>query len=100
MSAAEELVKDLRAKGVMLEVRNLNIAFEAPDGAMTQGDLDTMRGLKPEIQLVLERNCKPHNDQRNYLDIRQDNGWIKTTCIVCGRWVGRRPLGVGADPDC
>ena len=99
MSAAEALVRGLRAKGVTFEVTNGRIAFQGPEGVLTQSDLDEMKEFKPEILLLFNRSCRLHNDQRNYVDVVLKSGWIRTTCRVCGRFVGYRPLGVGAEPD-
>ena len=40
-------------------------------------------------QLRSTKNCCPY--AANYADQPPVNGWIKTYCKVCKKWVGSRP---------
>lgn len=51
------------------------------------------RDHKPELIDLLSQSCQPHNNPENYIDVPAPNrpGWIRTTCRVCGRFIGYRP---------
>lgn len=49
------------------------------------------RDYKPELVEHL-RPCRPHNDSANYIDAETQPGAIRTTCRVCGRFIGYRYL--------
>ena len=49
------------------------------------------RDYKPELVEHL-RPCRPHNNPANYIDAEVQPGVIRTTCRVCGRFIGYRYL--------
>ncbi|HTQ77181.1 MAG TPA: amino acid adenylation domain-containing protein, partial [Burkholderiales bacterium] len=53
MTAALELLNALRVKDVSLWVDNDQISYDAPAGALTEGDLAALRSHKPEILKLL-----------------------------------------------
>ncbi len=40
-------------------------------------------------------NCSPHNNPANYIDVplSTPDGRIRTTCRICGKWIGYRTEG-------
>ncbi len=52
------------------------------------------RDHKPDLLEHLRPDCRPHNNPANYIDDHESRpGWTRTTCRVCGRFVGYRPNG-------
>jgi hypothetical protein len=51
------------------------------------------RDYKPELVKLLTQDCRPHNRPEKYIDAPDPNrpSWIRTTCRVCGRFIGYRP---------
>ncbi|KLU05885.1 hypothetical protein RISK_002517 [Rhodopirellula islandica] len=49
---------------------------------------------KPELLEHLRPNCRPHNNPDNYIDTPAQGrpGWIRSTCRVCGCFIGYRPI--------
>lgn len=50
------------------------------------------RDHKPVLLERFRNSCRPHNNPNNYIDTPATNrpGWIRSTCRVCGRFVGYR----------
>lgn len=55
------------------------------------------RDHKPALLEHLRPNCRPHNNPANYIDVPAPGrpGWIRSTCLVCGRFVGYREAANG-----
>jgi len=51
------------------------------------------RNHKPDLIDYLRPDCRPHHNPSNYIDTPATNrpSWIRTSCRVCGRFIGYRP---------
>ena len=90
---AETLLADLSARGVIVTVARDTIQLDAPSGVLTDDDVVVLRDHKSSVLESLRSRCQPHNKPENSVDAAAPNrpGWIRTTCRVCGRFIGYRP---------
>ena len=96
MNDAMGLVSTLNDRGVILSIRDSRVEFDGPMGSITESDIAWMRTHKPAVIDAIRRSCTPHNDPTNYVEepAPDRSGWIRTTCLRCGHFVGFRPAGV------
>jgi hypothetical protein len=68
------------------------IRLTVPVGDVPSEAVALARDHKAELIDLLTQSCQPHNKPENYIDAPAPNrpGWIRTTCRVCGRFIGYR----------
>lgn len=94
MTAA--VVAELSAMGVTVACSGpgkIRLTVEAGD--VPAEAVAIARNHKPELVAYLRPNCNPHNNAGNYIDEPAISrpGWVRSTCRVCGRFVGYRLNG-------
>lgn len=90
---AAAVVAELSAMGVVVvcsapgKIRLIVDAGEVPAEAVA-----IARDHKPALLAHLRPNCRPHSNPDNYIDAPAPGrpGWIRSTCRVCGCFVGYR----------
>jgi hypothetical protein len=89
------LITDLSARGVIVTVAGNAIRLDAPVGVLTDADVAALRELKQQVLEHIAGQCRPHNNPANYVDTPAPGrpGWTRTSCRVCGRFVGYRLSG-------
>lgn len=99
MSPAE-VVAQLSTMGVAVacpspERIRLTVEF----GAVPAEAVTLAQAHKPALVDYLRPVCRPHNSPANYIDSPAPNrpGWIRSTCRVCGKFVGYRPTSTTSD---
>ncbi|MGE0537362.1 MAG: hypothetical protein AB7O68_20495 [Pirellulales bacterium] len=96
----DELRITLADHKIELSLDGDRLQFRAPVGAYTQELRDAV--AQHRQALIGQLRTKPDEkaercvvcDYRNWVDAAPNNGIIRTTCRVCGRWQGNRPVGV------
>ena len=85
-------VDSLSARGIvvtLVEPGRLKLASDKPVDPRT---IEQIQTAKPMLVEELASRCV-HTDPAKYRDhpsvSRQ--GWVETTCVVCGRFIGNRP---------
>jgi hypothetical protein len=88
---------------ILSDLTSYGVRVESPQpGAIkllcNRGDvpaiaIDLAKANKPALLAHLRPICSPHNNPANYVDAPDPKrrGYIRTTCRVCGRFVGYRP---------
>lgn len=90
---AASIVAELSAMGVsVVGVPPDRIRLTVHAGDVPAEAVALARDHKPALIEYLRSNCQPHNTPANYMDKPVPNrpGWIRSTCRVCGRFVGFR----------
>jgi TubC N-terminal docking domain len=102
----DELLAQLNARGVALYLEGDLLRYRAPEGALT-GELrgaiannritviNRLRTTMMSSELAPSQRCMIC-DQRNWLDEPSKDGSIRTICRICGRFIGFRPVRIGA----
>lgn len=93
---AGELVSRLRNENVELWLDGDRLRFRAPEGALTAAWREAIAARRGEIIAALRsptgrsqrcESCLP----ANWIDGPPSSGRIRTTCRICGRFIGYRP---------
>ena len=86
------LLADLSARGVVVTITGNAIELDAPAGALIDADVAALRELKQQVLDHIAGQCRPHNNPDNYVDAPAPGrpGWTRTSCRVCGRFIGYR----------
>ena len=91
------VLQELRQRGVTLQiVRDTETDARGlrahPKSAITATVATLIKEHRDELLDALAA-CAGHTDKRLFHDEPAPNrkGWIRTTCKVCGRWLGYRP---------
>ena len=90
---AAEAIDALSKMGVSVACPSpCRIRLTVPVGDVPSEAVALARDHKTELIDLLTQNCRPHNKPENYIDAPAPNrhGWIRTTCRVCGRFIGYR----------
>jgi hypothetical protein len=92
----DPLIKSLNALGVHLYLDGEQLRYRAPAGAMTeelkQSIQDHRAALTARLRAEIRAKLKClHNDPENFVDSPPQAGRIRTTCRVCGAFIGYRP---------
>lgn len=90
---AAAVVAELSAMGVAVFCPSPDrIRLTVETGEVPPEAVALARDHKPALLAHLHPNCKPHNNPDNYIDTPATNrlGWIRSTCRVCGRFIGYR----------
>lgn len=90
---AAEAIDALSKMGVSVDCPSPGrIRLTVPVGDVPTEAVALARDYKPELIDLLTQSCQPHNKPENYIDAPAPNrpGWIRTTCRVCGRFIGNR----------
>ena len=91
---AQALLTDLSARGVVVTIAGDSLELDAPAGVLSRDDIASLRMSKNDIMDVLKSRCRPHNNADNHRDEPDGrrHGWIRSTCRICGRFVGYRQV--------
>lgn len=91
------IVHDLRRRGIDLHVVRDVLTGEirlraTPRKLLTESVVERLRAHRAEIIETLA-GCGSHNNPEQYADEPDPRreGWIRTTCRACGRFLGYRP---------
>lgn len=90
---AAAVVAELSAMGVAVVCSAPGkIRFTVDAGEVPAEAVAIARDHKPALLAHQRPTCRPHNNPANYIDTPAPGrpGWIRTTCRVCGRFVGYR----------
>ncbi|MBX3421541.1 MAG: hypothetical protein KF752_08295 [Pirellulaceae bacterium] len=91
---AAETIAELSKMGISVDCPTPGrIRLTAKVGDVPADAVALARDRKPELIDLLSQSCQPHTKPENYIEGRAPNrpGWIRTTCRVCGRFIGYRP---------
>ena len=91
---AAEAIDALSRMGVSVHCPSpCRIRLTVPVGDVPSEAIALACEHKPELIDLLTQSCHSHNKPENYIDALAPNrpGWIRTTCCVCGRFIGNRP---------
>jgi hypothetical protein len=94
MTAAETIAV-LSKMGVSVACLSTGrIRLTVPVGDVPSEAVALARDHKAELIDLLTQSCRAHNKPENYLDSPALNrpGWFRTTCRVCGQFIGYRPI--------
>jgi hypothetical protein len=100
--STDELMRELRRRGVVLYLDNDRLRFSAPAGALVpelraavaEQRLAIIDRLRPTPATAGSPNAKcTRCDHRVWVDAPPVAGQIRTTCGKCGRFIGYRPVG-------
>jgi hypothetical protein len=94
----DELLRTLSERHIELYVDAGRLRFRAPTGALT----DELRGVIASQRIDLIAKLTPATkrvdcfcircDPRDWIDAPARDGRIRTTCRVCGRFIGYRKV--------
>lgn len=98
----EDLLRRFADDGIQLYLDGDRLRFRAPAGALSQKWRDeiTARRMAIVLYLASQRVAAaatehgPSCDRRFWVDDPPQDGRIRTTCSVCGRFIGYRPVGL------
>ena len=93
---AVELMTNLRNENVELWRDGERLRFRAPEGVLTPTRREAIVAWRDEIIVALRQPTR--RTQRceaclptNWIDAPANEGRIRTTCRICGRFIGYRP---------
>ena len=98
----DELLADLARNDIELFLEGDRLRYRARKNAMTPRMRAVIAEHRAQIISRLDgheaaappaRRCTSCN-RRNWVDAPPKDGRIRTTCSVCGRFIGYRPVGV------
>lgn len=101
---ADRLLDELRAADVWLWVEGDRLAFDAPDGVLTNARLAELRAAREALLAILRgpseppaapdpRACGAHLLPFDAIETTDPSrgGWVRMTCRRCGRFLGYSP---------
>jgi TubC N-terminal docking domain len=102
----DDLLEQLAERGVTLYLDGERLRYWGPQGALTGALRDAiardrqriLHRLRSAPSVVHAADASAHCtvcDQRNWTENSPQDGRIRTTCRVCGRFIGYRPAGSG-----
>ena len=98
----DELLDQLSKEKVTLYLDGDRLRFRAIKGILTNEHRAAIAEHRDEIikRLAAEPrrstgSCNGNCDQRNWVDDASNRGVVRTTCGVCGRFIGYRPKILG-----
>lgn len=100
--STEDLLRRLADAGVQLYLDGDRLHFRAPPGALSQEWREEIAARRMVIVLSLANQRVaaaatehgPGCDRRFWVDDPSQDGRIRTTCSVCGRFIGYRPAEI------
>ena len=98
----DDLLRQLADHGVELYLDGDRLRFRARPGALSQQWRDEIAARRMAIVLHLASHRVaaastghgPNCDRRYWVDDAPQDGRIRTTCSICGRFIGYRPVGL------
>jgi len=98
----DALLADLSGRGIVLFVEADRLRFRAPAGALTPelsavisenrgAIIERLRASTPLAASPLRQRCQIC-DRKNWVDDPPHDGRIRTTCRLCGSFIGFRPV--------
>ena len=96
----DQLLATLARRRVTLTLDGDRLKYRAPTGALTADLLEAILKHRQTIitRLATKRNGKPnvkpdciHVFWEHWVDTPPENGRIRTTCRLCGHFIGYRP---------
>jgi len=90
------LLAHLRERKITLWLEGNRLRFRAPDGALTIALREAIASQRDQIIATLREKSWPAQrcticDHADWVDQPSGDGRIRTTCRVCGRFIGYLP---------
>ncbi len=108
MTAAGELLIELRAAGITLAANGERLVIGVRKGQATPDLVDRVRAAKADLLALLSpkppatalveatgERCRSHVNPADWHDTTAtERGWVKSVCRKCGVFIGYRPTSL------
>ena len=98
----DELLAQLSRENITLYLDGDQLHFRAKQGALTNDKRAAIAEHRDEIIRRLAAkpgratgSCNGYCDKRNWVDDAVNSSLIRTTCRICGKFIGYRPKILG-----